>query len=65
MADYVFELKKLDPTADGNWSFAAIASDNFVTFSSSLKAQYSLPVDSPIVPVGRNENGSGKYRIRF
>ena len=65
LADYIFDLKKLDPTADGNWSFAPIANDVFVTFSSSKKAQQSLTVDSPIEHVGTNDNGSGKYRIRF
>ena len=65
LANYVFALKTLDPTADGNWSFAPIAGDVFVTFSSSPKAQQSLPVDSPIEHIGRNENGSSKFRIRF
>lgn len=65
LADYIFALKTLDPTADGNWSFAPIANDVFVTFSSSRKGQQSLVVDSPIEYIEANDNGSGKYRIRF
>lgn len=65
LADYVFELKTLDPSADGNWSFAPIATDVLVTFSSSPKAAATLPPGSPIESIGRNENGSGKYRIHF
>jgi 2',3'-cyclic-nucleotide 2'-phosphodiesterase/3'-nucleotidase len=65
LADYIFELKTLDPSADGNWSFAPIATDVLVTFSSSPKAAASLPPDSPIESIGLNDNGSGKYRIRF
>ena len=65
LADYIFELKTLDPTADGNWSFAPISTDVLVTFSSSSKAAATLPPDSLIESMGRNDNGSGKYRIRF
>ena len=65
LADYVFELKTLDPSADGNWSFAPISTDVLVTFSSSSKAAATLPPDSPIESMGRNDNGSGKYRIHF
>ena len=65
LADYIFDLKTLDPSADGNWSFAPISTDVLVTFSSSSKAAATLPPDSPIESMGRNDNGSGKYRIRF
>jgi 2',3'-cyclic-nucleotide 2'-phosphodiesterase/3'-nucleotidase len=65
LAKYIFDLKKLDPTADGNWSFAPIEGDVFVTFSSSLEAQQFLSPDSSIEHIGRNDNGSGKYRMRF
>jgi 2',3'-cyclic-nucleotide 2'-phosphodiesterase/3'-nucleotidase len=65
LADYIFELKTLDPSADGNWSFAPISGDVLVTFSSSRKAAATLPPDSPIESMGRNDNGSGKYRMHF
>ncbi len=65
LADYIFELKTLDPSADGNWSFAPISTDVLITFSSSAKAAATLSPDSPIESMGRNDNGSGKYRIHF
>jgi 2',3'-cyclic-nucleotide 2'-phosphodiesterase/3'-nucleotidase len=65
LADYIFDLKTLDPSADGNWAFAPINADVVVTFSSSPRAADTLSADSPITRVGDNENGSAKYRIAF
>jgi 2',3'-cyclic-nucleotide 2'-phosphodiesterase/3'-nucleotidase len=65
LADYIFELKTLDPSADGNWSFAPISGDVLVTFSSSRRAAATLQPDSPIESMGHNDNGSGKYRFHF
>ena len=65
LADYIFELKTLDPSADGNWSFAPINAEVLVTFSSSPRAAGTLAADSPISKIGDNENGSAKYRIAF
>lgn len=65
LADYIFDLKTLDPSADGNWSFAPINDDVVVTFSSSPKATATISADSPISKFGDNENGSSKYRIAF
>jgi 2',3'-cyclic-nucleotide 2'-phosphodiesterase/3'-nucleotidase len=65
LADYIFDLKTLDPSADGNWSFAPINADVVVTFSSSPRAAPTLTADSPITKIGDNDNGSAKYRIAF
>ena len=65
LADYIFDLKTLDPSADGNWSFAPINTDVVVTFSSSPRAAGTLAADSPITKIGDNENGSAKYRLAF
>jgi 2',3'-cyclic-nucleotide 2'-phosphodiesterase/3'-nucleotidase len=65
LADYIFDLKSLDPSADGNWAFAPINDEVVVTFSSSPRAAATLPADSPISKVGENENGSTQYRIDF
>jgi len=65
LAAYIFDLKTIDPTADGNWMFAPVSGDVFVTFPSSSRAQHTLPDGSPIEYIGQNENGSGKYRIHF
>ncbi|MDH3274793.1 MAG: bifunctional 2',3'-cyclic-nucleotide 2'-phosphodiesterase/3'-nucleotidase [Gammaproteobacteria bacterium] len=65
LADYIFELQTVDPSADNNWSFMPIAGDVKVTFTSSSKAGKALTPDSPIEQIGINDDGSGKYRIRF
>jgi 2',3'-cyclic-nucleotide 2'-phosphodiesterase/3'-nucleotidase len=65
LADYIFDLQKIDPSADGNWSFAPIAGDVNVTFKSSPIADKMLPPKSPIMKIGVTEDGFGKYRIRF
>ena len=65
LADYIFDLKTLDPSADGNWAFAPINDDVFVTFSSSPRAAATLQAGSPISKVGDNENGSAQYRLEF
>ncbi len=65
LADYIFDLKTLDPSADANWSFAPINADVVITFSSSPRAAGTLAADSRITKIGDNENGSAKYRIAF
>ena len=65
LADYIFELKKLDPSADGNWSFVPISADVNVTFASSLDADKALQPGAAIEKVGMDDNGAGRYRIRF
>ena len=65
LADYIFDLKTLDPSADGNWAFKAINDEVIVTFSSSPKAAATLQAGSPISKIGDNENGSALYRIAF
>jgi 2',3'-cyclic-nucleotide 2'-phosphodiesterase/3'-nucleotidase len=58
LADYIFDLKTLDPSADGNWAFAPINDDVIVTFSSSPRAAATLSADSLIQKISDNENGS-------
>jgi 2',3'-cyclic-nucleotide 2'-phosphodiesterase/3'-nucleotidase len=65
LADYIFELKKLDPSADGNWSFVPISADVNVTFASSLDADKALQPGAAIEKVGMDDNGAGRYRVRF
>jgi len=65
LADYIFELQKIDPSADGNWSFEPINGDVNVTFTSSPVADKMLAPKSPIMKIGLTEDGLGKYRIRF
>ena len=65
LADYIFEEGTIDPSADMNWSFAPIAADVNVTFTSSANAERALPPNSGIELITVNDNGSGTFRIQF
>ena len=65
LADYVFELRTVDPSADGNWSFAPISADVNVTMISAPNADKALGPGSPIEKIGVDSEGFGRYRIRF
>jgi 2',3'-cyclic-nucleotide 2'-phosphodiesterase/3'-nucleotidase len=65
LASYIIEQGIVNPTADGNWSFAAIPGDVKVVFSSSPKAAAILTATSPIQKIGVDAEGFGRYRIRF
>jgi 2',3'-cyclic-nucleotide 2'-phosphodiesterase/3'-nucleotidase len=65
LADYIFELQTVDPSADNNWSFMPIEGSVNVTFTSSLKAEKALTSEDPIEKVGVNDAGFGVYRIHF
>ncbi|MCH8113390.1 MAG: bifunctional 2',3'-cyclic-nucleotide 2'-phosphodiesterase/3'-nucleotidase, partial [Proteobacteria bacterium] len=65
LANYIFDLKTLDPSADGNWSFAPISGDVIVTFTSGPKAAETLGDDSLIRTAGAAEDGFAKYRLLF
>jgi 2',3'-cyclic-nucleotide 2'-phosphodiesterase/3'-nucleotidase len=65
LADYIFEMKTIDPSADGNWSFVPISDDVNVTFASSPDADKALQPGAAIEKVGMDDNGAGRYRIHF
>ena len=65
LAAYILEQQTLDPSADRNWSFAAIPGEVNVTFTSSPKAAKTLTAESPIAMIEVEENGLARYRIRF
>ncbi len=65
LADYIFDLQRVDPSADGNWSFVPISGDVNVTFVSSSKADKVLTPESPIEKINVDDDGFGRYRIRF
>ena len=65
LANYILEERTIDPSADGNWSFAPIPFDVEVVFTTSPKADQALPPGSPIRKIGMTEDGFGRYRIRF
>ena len=65
LADYIFELGTVDPSADMNWSFAPVGGRSNVTFTSSANAENALPADSGIELITVNDNGSGTFRINL
>lgn len=66
LAAYILEQEQIDPSADGNWSFAPLDGDPHVTFSSSAKAaDLELGPDAGIELIGIGDNGLGQYRLRL
>jgi len=65
LAAYIVDLGTIDPSADNNWSFAAIASDVVVTFTSSPEADKTLAPNSAIEKFAVNADGSARYRIHL
>lgn len=63
--DYILAEKIIDPTADGNWTFAPIAGNVNVVFESSKRAVDVLTPASPIQYVGEGTDGFGKYSLRM
>ena len=61
--DYIVEQGEIDPSADGNWTFAPINNTVNVTFDSSPNAVDALPEDGTIQYEGASQNGFAKYRL--
>ncbi|MEM5530603.1 bifunctional 2',3'-cyclic-nucleotide 2'-phosphodiesterase/3'-nucleotidase [Gammaproteobacteria bacterium AS21] len=64
LANDIFTLKTIDPSADKNWSFKSIDKVN-VTFESSPNAKSAITTDMPIEYVGEGIAGFAKYRLNF
>lgn len=62
LANDIFALKTLDPSADKNWAFSAIENVN-VTFESSPDAKDAITEDMPIEYLGDGQDGFAKYRL--
>jgi len=65
LANYIFDQKKIDPSADNNWRFASIKGNLNVTFETSPSAKEALDSESSISYVGEGKDGFGKYRVSF
>ncbi|MDQ0428376.1 2',3'-cyclic-nucleotide 2'-phosphodiesterase/3'-nucleotidase [Planomicrobium stackebrandtii] len=61
--DYMEELGTIDPSADGNWSFAPLTGDPSLVFETSAAAQSLIPADSGISYLEAAANGFAKYGI--
>ena len=62
LANYIFDQKNIDPSADNNWKFAPIGSEVNVVFTSSPDA-IEFGKTLGIVAVGDAEDGFTKYRL--
>ncbi|MFC4559575.1 bifunctional 2',3'-cyclic-nucleotide 2'-phosphodiesterase/3'-nucleotidase [Virgibacillus kekensis] len=60
---YIQEKGTIDPSADGNWSFAPIDGNPLLTFQSSPDAQQFIQPDGNISHIGEGTNGFAKYEI--
>lgn len=63
--DYIRELGTIDPSADGNWTFAPVGGAVDVSFDSSMDAVDSLPESNIIRYDGESENGFGRYILQL
>ncbi len=63
--DYISELGTIDPSADGNWTFAPVSNNVKVTFESAKEAIHALPENETIKYAGEAANGFGKYTIEL
>ncbi|MGG3006795.1 5'-nucleotidase C-terminal domain-containing protein, partial [Geobacillus stearothermophilus] len=63
--DYIRENGTINPSADGNWTFAPVKGKASVTvsFESSPEAQKYLPPDSRIRYVATLSNGFAQYEL--
>ncbi|WP_417433744.1 5'-nucleotidase C-terminal domain-containing protein [Kiloniella sp.] len=63
LANYIFDQKKIDPSADKNWGFAPIKEAVNVTFETTPAAKGILSSKNIISYVGEGKDGFGKYQI--
>ncbi|WP_188454784.1 bifunctional 2',3'-cyclic-nucleotide 2'-phosphodiesterase/3'-nucleotidase [Virgibacillus oceani] len=60
---YIQENETIDPSADGNWSFAPIDGNPELTFQSSPDAQQLIQPDGNIAYIGEGTNGFANYAL--
>ncbi len=61
---HIIEKKRIDPSADNNWSLTGIPADAFVTFLSGAGSQASIPKGLPVEALGETPEGFVKYRLK-
>jgi 2',3'-cyclic-nucleotide 2'-phosphodiesterase/3'-nucleotidase len=62
---YLVELKTVNPSADGNWSFVPLPASTNVTFLTGPAASAHLPKTLKASPAGDGGDGFVKYRLTF
>ncbi|MBM3598110.1 MAG: bifunctional 2',3'-cyclic-nucleotide 2'-phosphodiesterase/3'-nucleotidase [Alphaproteobacteria bacterium] len=61
--DYMFDRKSIDPTADGNWSFASVGKPVTLMFESSPAAEKFLSAAPGVKVLGPGEAGFMRYGL--
>jgi 2',3'-cyclic-nucleotide 2'-phosphodiesterase len=61
--DFIREKGTIDPSADGNWTFASPSEAIKVMFESSPEATKAITEDSTIIYSGGAENGFARYSL--
>lgn len=64
LANYIFDQKKINPSADRNWSFTKLPAKAKVTFTTSPSAKAAAE-KMGFVYDGEAENGFARYRIEL
>lgn len=65
LANYIFDQKKIDPSADSNWHFGAIEGNIKVTFETTPAAKDILAEKDAISYLGEGKDGFAKYQVSF
>ena len=65
LANYIFDQKKIDPSADSNWRFAPIKGKVNVIFETTPSAKDILDDKDVISYLGEGKDGFGKYQVTF
>ncbi|WP_240035300.1 bifunctional 2',3'-cyclic-nucleotide 2'-phosphodiesterase/3'-nucleotidase [Neobacillus notoginsengisoli] len=63
--DYILAEGTINPSADGNWQFAAVEKDVNVSFESTPDARTVLGDNSPISYIGEAANNFAKYGLKL
>ena len=67
--DYITENKTINPSADGNWSFAAVSGNPEVIFNTATEAKKLVESDPELSKVmtylGEGKDGFGKYALNL
>ena len=65
LIDYLAAEKSVNPSADGNWSFADLPGEVTATFETAVAAQDAIPQSADVTFEGPSTQGFGNYEITF
>ena len=65
LIDYLAAEGSVNPSADGNWSFADLPGEVTATFESAAAAQNAIPQNAEVTFAGPSAEGFGTYEITF